>query len=142
MKNGICLDTGVIGLILAKNKSQKIKTLISNIKSGKNIAYIVRPVLIEVFYQICKIEGKEQATLKLTSFQHTFPVKHVDLDDSLVIKAGILKCQHRTTLSYIDCIAIALALNKKIEFHTTEKLLVNISQNTLQHLKIKTYSFD
>lgn len=49
--------------------------------------------------------------------------------------------QHRASLSYIDCISIGYCLNNNTEFHTTEKTLKQIKDNTLDKLKVKKYRF-
>ena len=137
----ICLDTGVLGIYLSINPGKKIQTLIQNIRKGLTKAFVLKPVLIEIFYHLCKIEGKEIASIKITNLKNKIPFNLVDLDDSLILKAGILKCQHRTTLSYIDCMSIAFCLNTNTTFHTTEKLIKKIPNNTLNQLKIEKYSF-
>jgi hypothetical protein len=104
-------------------------------------ACVFKPVLIEAFNHLCKAHGKESAKVQLMSFTRKFPVVQRDLDDSLVFTAGLLKCQHSKNLSYIDCISIAYCLNNKEEFHTTEKLLKRIPENTLKKLKVVKYEF-
>ncbi len=137
----ICLDTGVLGIYLSINPGKKIQTLIQNIRKGLTKAFVLKPVLIEVFYHLCKIEGKEIASIKITNLKSKIPFALVDLDDSLILKAGILKYQHQTTLSYIDCMSIAFCLNTNTTFHTTEKMIKKIPNNTLNQLKIEKYSF-
>jgi len=83
------------------------------------------------------LNGKANAETIIATFLKTYPIKIVNLNQSLIFKAGILKCQHRAELSYNDCYAIAFSLNKKITFHTTEKSLSKI----LPTLKLKTYKF-
>ncbi len=140
MKEG-CLDTGVLGIYLSINPGKKIQNLIQNIRKGLTKAFVLKPVLIEIFYHLCKIEGKEIASIKIAYLKSQIPFILVDLDDSLILKAGILKCQHRTSLSYIDCMSIAFCLNTNTTFHTTEKLIKKIPNNTLNQLKIEKYSF-
>ena len=137
----ICLDTGILGIYLSINPGKKIQTLIQNIRKGLTKAFVLKPVLIEVFYNLCKIEGKEIASIKIANLRSQIPFNLVDLDDSLILKAGILKCQHRTSLSYIDCMSIAFCLNTNTTFHTTEKMIKKIPNNTLNQLKIEKYSF-
>ena len=137
----ICLDTGVLGIYLSTNPGKKIQTLIQNIRKGLTKAFVLKPVLFEVFYNLCKIEGKEIASIKIANLRSQIPFNLVDLDDSLILKAGILKCQHRTSLSYIDCMSIAFCLNTNTTFHTTEKMIKKIPNNTLNQLKIEKYSF-
>ena len=142
MKNDACLDTGVLGIFLSENPSQKVRDFMTFVHKGLITVYILKPVLVELFYHLCKLEGKEIASIKLTNLLKRQPNFHyIDLDDSLILEAGILKCQHGTTLSYIDCISIAFALNTNATFHTTEKLIKKIPGNTLQRLKIEKYAF-
>lgn len=141
MKNAACLDTGVLGIYFSKNPNQKVRDLMASAQKGDITVYILKPVLVELFYHLCKLEGKEIASIKLTNLLKRQPFHFIDLDDSLILEAGILKCQHKTTLSYIDCMSIAFALNTNTTFHTTEKLIKNIPNNTLQRLKIEKYTF-
>lgn len=76
--------------------------------------------MIESFFHLCKINGKEIAKITLLSFLEKYPLNLVEFDNNLIIQAGQIKCQHHNTLSYIDCMGIAIALNKNIPFHTTE----------------------
>jgi hypothetical protein len=65
----------------------------------------------------------------------------VNIKDDLIFSAGKLKCQNRKTLSYNDCLSIGFCLNNQAEFHTTEKNLKNIPNNTLKRLKTEIYKF-
>lgn len=136
-KNVICLDTGMVTLLYSKDTPQSILQLFKNIKEEKIEAHIVSPLMAECFYHICKLNGKVAAETILATFLNTYPIKLVNLNQSLIIKAGLLKCQHAKMFSYNDCFAIAYALNKKLEFHTTEKTIGEIFPT----LKQKTYSF-
>ena len=137
----ICLDTGILGIYLSTNPGKKVHNLFLGIRKGLTKAFVLKPVLIETFFHLCKLEGKEIASIKLTNLKNQLPFNFVDLDDSLILKAGILKCQHHTSLSYIDCMSIAFCLNTNTPFHTTEKLIKKIPNNTLNQLKIEKYSF-
>lgn len=137
MKNKVCLDTGIITLACSENVPKSISALINDIREGTIEAYILSPIIVEIFYHICKLKGKEFAECSIVSFLNTYPIKLVNLNRSLIIKAGILKCQHRKLLSYNDCYAIAYALNRNMTFHTTEKELKEI----LPNLKVKKHKF-
>lgn len=113
----------------------------NRIKAGTDEAHVLKPVLCEAYFNICKIKGKESANQSITSFTRAIPIIQVDLDESLVLFTGLLKCQHRETLSYIDCMSIAYCLNNKIEFHTTEKLLKRVLPETSWKLKVTKYQF-
>ena len=136
MTKGICLDTGLLTLFYSKNPPNTIIELMNQIKQKKIRAYIVWPVLIEVYKHLCILKGKTYAESTITSLINNYPVSVINLDISLILKAGALKCQHRTTLSYNDCIIIAYSLNKKLVLHTTEKDLPKIP-----NLTIKKYQF-
>ena len=137
MGKQICLDTGLITLLYSKDTPQPIKRLFKNIIEKKIEAHVISPILAEAFYHICRIEGKAAAETKIATFLNTYPVKLVNLNQSLIIKAGFLKCQYAKKLSYNDCFAVAYALNKRLTFHTTEKELKKI----LPNLKLTTYTF-
>ena len=137
MGKTICLDTGMITLLYSIDTPEQILQLFKNIKEEKIEAHVLSPLMAESFYHICKLSGKVAAETILATFLNTYPIKLVNLNQSLIIKAGLLKCQHAKILSYNDCFAIAYALNKKLTFHTTEKSIGKIFPT----LKLKTYSF-
>jgi len=137
MKKQICLDTGIITLLYSKGKPSQITTLFNQIRKDELEAHIVSPIITEAFFQICRLRGKVVAETIIATFLNTYPIKLINLNQSLIIKAGLLKCQHYNELSYNDCFAVAYALNKKLTFHTTEKNLGKI----LPNLRIKSYIF-
>ena len=137
MKKQICLDTGIITLLYSKGKPSQITTLFNQIRKDELEAHIVSPIITEAFFQICRLRGKVDAEITIATFLNTYPIKLINLNQSLIIKAGLLKCQHYDELSYNDCFAVAYALNKKLTFHTTEKNLGKI----LPNLRIKSYIF-
>ncbi len=132
-----CLDTGIITQFYSKEPPKSILDFMNSIKAGKIEAYALSPIIVEAFYHICNLKGKASAETMIATLLKTYPIKIVNLNQSLIFKAGILKCQYRTELSYNDCYAIAFSLNKKVTFHTTEKNLNRI----LPTLKLKTYKF-
>jgi predicted nucleic acid-binding protein len=132
----IILDIGPITLMLTKDSPKRIKDLFTKIKSKLINAYVVRPVLIEVYKHLCIANGKNFAQSGIIEIMDDYPLKMVEIDKSLIIKAGSLKCSYRTKLSYIDCIVIAFGLLNKLEIHTTEKNFPNIPK-----LKITPYHF-
>ncbi|HUY00774.1 MAG TPA: hypothetical protein VMV49_14530 [Candidatus Deferrimicrobium sp.] len=136
MNRDICLDTGFITLFYSKTPPIEISNLMNEVKQKKIKAYVVWPILIEVYKQLCILEGKVFAESTITSFINNYPVILVNFDISLVLKAGALKCQYRRTLSYNDCIVIAYSLNKKLTLHTTEKDIPKIP-----NFIMKTYTF-
>ena len=137
----ICLDSGVLSIFFTKNPTDQVQKLMKEIQQGKVKAYIPKPVLIEAFFHICKNDGKENAKITIINFLEKYPINLVEFDRNLIIFAGQLKCQHRNSLSYIDCMGIAIALNKKIQFHITEINLKKIPNNLLGKLKVVKYSF-
>ncbi len=132
-----CLDTGVITLLYSKEPPKSILKLFKNIKEKDLDAHIVSPIIAEAFYHICKLSGKIIAETTIATFLNTYPINLINLNQSLIIKAGSLKCQYVQALSYNDCYAIAYALNKKVTLHTTEKGLGKLIPN----LKLKSYAF-
>jgi predicted nucleic acid-binding protein len=123
-------------LYLSKNPTQEIELLIKKIQAKEISAAVVAPVLIEVFKHLCVKNGKDFAINAFNSFRARVPLEIIQLTDSLIIAAGNLKCRYRGTLSYIDCIIIAFAIEQKIVLHTTEKELKNIPK-----LTVKEYGF-
>ena len=132
-----CLDTGVITLLYSKDPPKSILKLFKDIIEKDLDAHIVSPIIAEAFYHICKLNGKNIAETTIATFLNTYPINLINLNQSLIIKAGLLKCQYVQALSYNDCYAIAYALNKKFTLHTTEKGLGKLIPN----LKLKSYIY-
>lgn len=137
MGKQICLDTGIITLLYSKDQPEEISKLFTQIMKNEIEAHVVSPIMTESFYHICKLIGKGAAETTVVTFLNTYPIKLINLNQSLIIKAGLLKFQYYQELSYNDCFAIAYALNKKLAFHTTEKNLKKI----LPNLNVKSYIF-
>ncbi|MEX2680280.1 MAG: PIN domain-containing protein [Candidatus Sigynarchaeota archaeon] len=140
MRN-IYIDTGVLSNYFSSARAASVKALMDEIRDGKSRGYILKPVLVEVFYHICSDAGLQAANAQVVNFIRNFPIVLVDIDEPLILHAGKLKCQHAAVLSYIDCMSIAYCLRENIEFHTTEKLLKAIPHNTLQRLRVIKHSW-
>ena len=132
-----CLDTGVLISFFGTKISKEITALKRSILQKKIKATVVFPILNEFYYHICKDGGRDTADILLAQLFENYPLNMVQLNKSMVLKAGLLKCQHGAILSYNDCSAIAYALNHNVPFYTTEKNL----KKTLPRLKIKTFNF-
>jgi predicted nucleic acid-binding protein len=137
----ICIDTGVFGIYFSKNRNVEVKELFDNIQNNKFKAFVVKPVLTEVYFHICRVQGISEANVQLVSLMHNYALNCVDLDEALILNAGKLKCQHQSALSMIDCMSIALCLRENMEFHTTEKMVKKIPHNTLERLRIMKYNW-
>jgi predicted nucleic acid-binding protein len=109
------------------------------LKKGSLLAQVVSPVVSEILYHACTVEGKERAQALVSSLLEDYNIDMISPDRALLFSAGVLRCQHRTALSYIDCMSIAHALKLNIPFHTTEKKLKQIPGNVLQRLKVVKY---
>jgi len=140
-KSGVCLDTGVIMLFTGKDPDDKIIKLFNEIKKKEKIAYMMKTTIIEVLNHLCILQGKTLALLRLTELLEKYPITQIELNNQIIYQAGILKCQHRTSLSYNDCVSIAFCLIENIYFHTTEKKIKKIPHNALNRLQIVKYSF-
>ncbi len=136
MKSKACLDTGVISLFYSENSPSTINDLMTQIEKGIVEGYTLYPILVECAFQICKLEGKDAATEKISHFLNNYHIIMITLDKVLTIKAGLLRCQQRK-LSYNDCIAISFCLNNNATLHTTEKKLKDL----VPKLSVKTYFF-
>lgn len=130
------VDTGIITLFLSSNPPNNVKEFINDIKSQKINAITISLTFTEAFKHICVKKGKDYAKTALLSFQTEVPIDIVDIDVSLALDAGILKCQYRDKLSYIDSSLISLTISQNGILHTTEKDLPDI-----KGLKIKKYLF-
>ena len=131
-----CLDAGVLSLYLMKNTPKEITSLMESVRKDPDNTFIAKEIMIEVYKHLCVLKGNSFANSILQSFYSTFNIKLIDLNHELIAKAGKLKCQYRTKLSYNDCIAIAISLQKRAIFHTTEKKLPKIP-----HLRVISYKF-
>ena len=136
MLKEITLDPGPITLLLMNDSPKKIKNIFTKIKNKSISAYVAQPVLIEVYKHLCIAKGKNFAQSGIIKIMDEYPLKIVEMDKSLIIKAGSLKCSYRTKLSYTDCVVIAFGLLNKLEIHTTEKNLPEIPK-----LKLILYHF-
>ncbi len=137
----ICVDTGVLSIYFSKDMTNEVTNLMNKIKQKQVEAHILKPVLIELFWHLCRVHGVEAAKTLLLSFLNQVPIEQVELQMPVILKAGSVKCQNPSNLSYIDCMCIAYALNMKIEFHTTEKTFKKIPNLILQRLKVIEYKF-
>ena len=136
MTSRICLDTGPITLHFTKDEPKEISILMNEIKQQKTEAYVISPILVEVFKHLCIAKGKSFAESSISSLQKNYPLNIILLTNDIILKAGGLKCQYRRILSYFDCLVIAYALNEKLVLHTTEKDLPSI-----HNLKVKKYQY-
>ena len=136
MVKSISLDTGPITLFFTRNHSKKIESLFGSIKTNQTKAYVIAPVLAEVYKHLCIAKGKDFASSSIVSFLNSFAIQVVSLKLSYIIRAGELKCSYRNILSYNDCFVLAFAIIRKYELHTTEKKFPSIP-----HLKTIIYSF-
>ncbi|MFW9856930.1 MAG: PIN domain-containing protein [Candidatus Thorarchaeota archaeon] len=136
MPGRICLDTGPITLHFTKDEPKEITSLMNDIKQQKTEAYVIFPILVEVFKHLCIANGKSFAESSVSAFQKNYPVIFVSLSNDIILKAGGLKCQYRRILSYFDCLVIAYVLNESLVLHTTEKDLPSI-----QNLRVKEYRY-
>jgi predicted nucleic acid-binding protein len=138
MKSRIVLDTGPITLYYSKKPPFEIDNLMQTIKNGEVEAEVTSSVLVEFVNQICISKGREKAAQSLESFTAEVPVNVIQLDNDLIYKAGLLKCQFRGELSYIDCISITLAQRDHAILQTTEKELEPLH---IPNLRVKKYHF-
>ena len=136
MTSRICLDTGPITLHFTKDEPKEITNLMNNIKQQKTEAYVISPILVEVFKHLCIAKGTSFAESSISSLHKNYPLIFVSLSNDIILKAGGLKCQYRRILSYFDCLVIAYTLNERLVLHTTEKDLPSI-----QNLKVKKYQY-
>ena len=134
-----CFDTGVFSIFFSKECTPKVTGVMQQLKKGSVVGQVVSPVLTEIIYHSCTVEGKERAQVLVGSLLEDYNIDVISLDRDLLYSAGILRCQHRSVLSYIDCMSIAYALKMNLPFHTTEKKLKQIPGNVLQRLKVVKY---
>ena len=107
-----CLDTGPISLYYQKNPPREVEQLIKDIKGQKIQAHVPKAMLIEVYKHLCVAGGNDYAESCIRSFLHNVRIDLVSLTPELILETGRLKCQYRAKLSYNDCIAVALALQR------------------------------
>jgi len=142
--NGVCLDTGVIHIYFSDNLGEKerVKTLLNEGKNHKIELWMAQPSIVELFYQIGKKIGIENARNCILSLFNIFPINWISLENQLLMKAGEIKCRNPTIFSYNDCIMIGFCLLKKKIWHTTEKKKKNIEELLNKRLQIVSYNWD
>lgn len=136
MGKRISLDAGIITLHYTRDDLSPIAALMKQLQQEQITAYTVAPILVESYNHLCIANGIAQTEETLASFLNQYPINIVPISTDLIFKAGQLKCQYRSILSYNDCLIIALSLNNKLVLHTTEKNLPKIP-----NLKTKKYTF-
>jgi hypothetical protein len=137
----ILLDAGILSIFFSKDSNDDADLLRVSIKANQVEAHVLKPMLCEAFFNICKSEGKDAAASKLATLMRIYNINQDDLDEPTINLAGTLKCQHRDKLSYIDCMNIAFCLNNKLALHTTEKSLRQILPETRKRLRVVSYKF-
>jgi hypothetical protein len=135
-----CIDAGVLGLFLSENCTRQVEMLMDEIKNRTIQAHVVNPVISEVFFHQCTTRGALEATVQLKNLLDNYPIELVELNQELFFSAGKLRCQHASTLSYIDYMSIAYCLHSGAAFHTTEKTIKQIPHNTLARLRVVKYT--
>ncbi len=143
MSRKIFLDTGVIMLNFVSEPIEKIKNIFSQIHKKEAKAFILEPALEEIAFHLCVNYGKEKVETYIASFIYDYDIQCIKPEIQLIQKAGILKCQYRSILSYFDALIIEFSLKNKLEFHTTEKKLrKKFPAKIVNKLKIITYRYD
>ena len=143
MSREIYLDSGVIILNFSSEPIEKIKKIFSQIRNEEIKALIFESTLEEIAFHLCVYYGKEKVETYIASFLYDYNIQVVKPQIQLIQKAGILKCQYRSVLSYFDALMIEFSLQNKLEFHTTEKKLrKKFPSKIVNQLKIITYHFD
>ncbi len=137
----VLLDAGILGIFFSSDSTTPVQELFDSLEANKIEARVLKPMLCEAFFHICKSEGKDAAEAKLASMMRRYPIIQEKIDSPTINLAGMIKCQHRDRLSYIDCMNIAFCLNNKLAFHTTEKCLKQILPETRKRLRVVSYTF-
>ena len=138
---GVCLDAGVLAIFFSKEISFEATELLKSILQLKTVAFVLKPILIESYYHLCKVRGSDHAESTIKSFLIKYPIRIEPISENMIYSAGKIKCQNRKMLSYNDSLVIAFCLNKNITFYTTEKNLKDKTNTTLKRLRIKTFKF-
>ena len=142
MSQNVCLDAGVVSILFSKSLNKKANELMEKLKNKEIKAFVLKPILIESYFHLCKLKGSDFAKFMTKSFINKPYIHLIDITENLIYSAGKIKCQNRKILSYNDAIAISFCLNNKMAFHTTEKNLKKKENTTLQKLIIELYNFD
>jgi len=116
----VILDTGLITLLFTEGCPQQITEFFNTIKKTEVDAHVPGPVLTEAFKHLYIAKGKQFAQSCIVKVIDDYHVVIDEMNKSVLMKAGALKCQYRNDLSYVDCFLIALAIFNKYEINTTE----------------------
>ncbi len=136
MARRVCLDAGPITLYYQKDAPSKVQNLIKGIKTEQYTAIVPTVILVEAYKHLCLEGGIEHAENCIHSFRHYVKPRVIALTSELILRAGKIKCQYSTDLSYNDAIVIATSLEYRATLQTTEKDFPNIN-----HLRVRTYDF-
>lgn len=138
----VCIDTRLISCYFDESTPQPILDFWDSIQKQELHGVILKPIISESVYHLCKNKGKDYAVTKVKSLIHRYSLSVIDLTEDLLFQAGLLKCQNRDILSYNDCFSIAYCLTEKVPFYTTEKKLKSIPHPILQKLKVIPFKWD
>ena len=81
----VCLDTGVLSLLFSSNPTKPVQELLKWIQAGDIHAMIPKPVLIESFLNICRLQGKEIAKIAILNFIAKYPIEMVEFDNASLL---------------------------------------------------------
>jgi predicted nucleic acid-binding protein len=137
----IILDTGVIIQHFSKDPPKQIQNLFKSILNQYYETHVLLATLCEVEFHLIKKYDQDSARALLISFTKQFPIIKEELNDDLIIKTGLLKYQNNSVLSYIDCMLLACALNKKWTIHSTEDFASKIPIQIKNKITLVKYDF-
>ena len=67
MMDAAYFSTGIFTVFLMKDCPPKISAVMKRAQKGEILPRVVSPVVCEVFYHLCKLDGREKATLSVNS---------------------------------------------------------------------------
>lgn len=118
----LVFDTGALTQYFADN--DQMREFIQRVAKGTLQGLIPAPILSELYYKICQKMGNEIARIRYVALQNS-NIELVNLEDSLILEAGRIKCQYSFT-SLADSFAAGLALLEKCPLVTTDGGLADI----------------
>ena len=122
-------------MLFSPDCPKKIEFLFNSIKKGDVVAHLTGPILTEVYKHFCVAKGKQYAQDCVAKIIEDYNINKHEINTSLILKAGMLKCRYRKELSYADCFLIGLALLNNYEVHSTERF------PNIKGIKFQKYNF-
>jgi len=107
MKHYVLDACALIALLRDESGAEKVAEAMQEVSNGEATAVMNKINLLEVYYDVYRIHGKEQADRMLVEFKKMPCTITAEISDKLFEQAGRLKASYRISLA--DAIALSEA---------------------------------